>query len=107
MSKNFNYNSIDDENAKAGINRQDQYIDDSVDDEYEEGEVSGFVMQKPLPHGDINMYNPNIVSRNFYWKHFSERIDVGKCSFQNLQADAKSGNFIRLLPSLPPLLCSH
>jgi hypothetical protein len=58
LEKNFNSNSIDD---KTSVNRQD-FIDDGIDDEYEEGEVSGFVVQKPLLHGGINSFNPHAVS---------------------------------------------
>jgi hypothetical protein len=56
----FNSNSID--NDVKMNNRQDQFLDDVADDEYEEGEVSGFVVQKPLAHGGINSFNPNVVS---------------------------------------------
>lgn len=66
MDKSLASNSINDD-VKASVNRQDQFIDENLDDEYEEGEVSGYVVQKPLPHqhGGINSFNPNAVSKAF------------------------------------------
>lgn len=65
QSMGINGNSIDEDDIMkaSGVNRQDQFIDDNIDDEYEEGEVSGYVVQKPLPpshHGGINSFNPNV-----------------------------------------------
>lgn len=91
--KNFNMNSIDVDGGKtsAANNRQDQFIDDNLDDDYEEGEVSGYVVQKPLSHSGTNLFNPNLVSK----KALSEIFNHCKISFQNvLQADPKSGNFV-------------
>lgn len=63
MDKNLASNSID-VGLKTSVNRQDQFVDDNMDDEYEEGEVSGYVVQKPLlSHGGINSFNPNAVSK--------------------------------------------
>lgn len=61
MDKTFASNLVDDD-VKASVNRQDQFVDENMDDEYEEGEVSGYVVQKSLPHGGINSFNPNAVS---------------------------------------------
>lgn len=96
LEKNFNSNSIGEE--KTSVNRQDHhFVDDGIDDEYEEGEVNGFVVQKPLLHGGINSFNPHAVSCAItYSVHY---IKMKNFLFQNvMQADAKSGNvFISFL----------
>lgn len=92
MEKNFHSNSIDE--AKTSVNRQDHFIEDGIEDEYEEGEVSGYVVQKPLLHGGINSFNPHAVSIAITQIIQSVVcIKIKKFLFQNvMQADAKSGN---------------
>ncbi|KAG5684942.1 hypothetical protein PVAND_014150 [Polypedilum vanderplanki] len=62
ISRNFNKPNVIENSDSSNINnRNDQYIDDSNDEEYEEGDVSGFMVQKPLqtPTNGINSFNPN------------------------------------------------
>lgn len=58
VSRNFNAPPQD----KVLNNRNDQqYIDDASDDEYEEGEVNGFMVQRPLnTNNGGNSFNPNV-----------------------------------------------
>lgn len=60
MGMNRNFNSNDNNNNKSPNNRNDQYIDDANEDEYEEGEVNGFMVQRPLPTNGFNSPNPNV-----------------------------------------------
>lgn len=41
------------------LQRQDQFIDDATEykDEYEEGDVTGFMVEKPLPNNGINSFD--------------------------------------------------
>lgn len=83
LEKNFNSNSIDDE-VKTPVNRQDQFIDDGMDEEYEEGEVSGFVVQKPLLHAGINSFNPHAVSMVPLLRLYSVAVKMENFSFRTL-----------------------
>lgn len=54
-------------NPQEKNNRQDQFIDEAADNidynnEYDEGDVTGFMQQKPLPNSGINSFD---VSSNF------------------------------------------
>ena len=47
ISRNFNENSQSPVDRHLNV-RNEQYIDDTNDDEYEEGEVNGYMVQRPL-----------------------------------------------------------
>lgn len=51
-------------NDEKKLRRQDQFIDDMLDykDEYEGGDVTGFMEEKPLTNGGTNSFD---VSRDF------------------------------------------
>lgn len=51
-------------NKERKLQRQDQFIDEVTEykDEYEEGDVTGFMAEKPLPSNGINSFD---VSSNF------------------------------------------
>jgi hypothetical protein len=55
INRSFNPEAI---NQGRVLVRNDQYVDDNADDEYEEGEVSGYMMQKPITNS--NTHNPNV-----------------------------------------------
>jgi hypothetical protein len=59
LSRNFNKPNVIDGSMN---NRNDHYVDDSIDEsDYEEGEVSGYMVQKPLSSTNgINSLNPNV-----------------------------------------------
>lgn len=61
--KNMGMNQKASEERK--LRRQDQYIDDATDykEEYEEGDVTGFMVEKPLPSGGINSFDVSLYSR--------------------------------------------
>lgn len=55
ISRNFNGNSQSPVDRHLNV-RTEQYIDDMNDDEYEEGEVNGYMVQRPLHNGIV----PNV-----------------------------------------------
>lgn len=48
MSRNFDSHSQSAANNKELNNRNDQYLDETTDDDYEEGDVNGYMVQRPL-----------------------------------------------------------
>jgi hypothetical protein len=65
MNRNINENPFNNEKPKEALNnRNDHYIiDDITDDDYEEGEVNGFMMQRPLNthnNGMTNSFHSNV-----------------------------------------------
>lgn len=48
ISRNFDSNNQTPVVEKELNNRNDQYLDEMTDDDYEEGEVNGFMVQRPL-----------------------------------------------------------
>lgn len=67
--RNLGLNGKNDEERKLQ-RKQDQFIDDAEEykEEYEEGDVTGFMSQKPLTNSGINTFN--VSSRFFLYSFF-------------------------------------